>query len=131
MGPCYWTLGPYLNWVVAEIKPVPSFSPRLRTLAGAIGTAKKCRQRIHAPRRIVRSPSAARARGVGGIYVRRLLDHEKVCVCQSQTGVEVRKLNLVSRGRPVAVVVESAGSVVVNNEVVEIGRACSDVEEVG
>ena len=59
------------------------------------------------------------------------LDHEKVRVGQSQTGVEVSKLDLLTGRRPVAVVVESACGVVVNNEVVEIGRACTDVEEIG
>src|SRR5262245_49490279 len=60
-----------------------------------------------------------------------LLNHEKVRVGQSQTGVEVRELDLSTGHRPVAVVVQSARSVVVNNEVVEIGRACTDVEGIG
>ena len=45
---------------------------------------------------------------------------------QTQTRIEVSKLDLLTCRRAVAVVVESAGGVVVNNEVVEIGKKSAD-----
>jgi hypothetical protein len=51
-------------------------------------------------------------------------------VGQSQTRVEVCKLDLLTGRRPIAVVVERAGGVVVDDEVICIGCGRTDVEEI-